>query len=501
MSLPAVADQSIATDLSDSTASLTSTSSSSSSLDSKTVTDTSTPTLSASAHNEDSQHHPLAQILGLYHKATSTFLLRQLAAAYTTSLEALELLARTNQDYGLDHSPDLSTRRSFFVLKQKLWILHATIFGAVLSDRASAQAAAAAATAGNNYSNSYASSTLLSSSRKRISGSIKDSPEKLVKDLWRRLVDDYGGLEGDVDGQIMVSFTLLCINQKLYALARQIVEAYLATIPDDMLIHLETAAGVSLTHEEIAASGQKDPLMTNYERLVELYLIHVLAKLGEWDCATNFLQFNSVLSDSTKKTYGKILDRLHQKSLRPKKAIAKQPQQQSSGALEAKSLSTSASPSAASTSFSSPTLSSTSTMGSLAATAANSIDSTPDLLPVSNAEANGVKKSVSGGASPSPIVKTKLVTSPKQGVKTNGGSAAVSVLTMQAKLMALMQHYVEMVKKASNQMGTNQLMVIVGLVVFLGTLSRNRVKASEYFKAGMAKVMQTIRMGTTVTGI
>ncbi len=93
---------------------------------------------------------------------------------------------------------------------------------------------------------------------------------------------------------------LLCINQKLYALGRQIVEAYLATIPEGMLIHLETAAGVALAPAGPGSNG-KDPLMTNYERLVELYLIHVLAKLSEWDYAAEFLQYNSVLSETSKK--------------------------------------------------------------------------------------------------------------------------------------------------------------------------------------------------------
>jgi hypothetical protein len=67
-----------------------------------------------------------------------------------------------------------------------------------------------------------------------------------------------------------------------------------------MLIHLETAAGVALNH---GVHGEKDPLITNYERLVELYVIHVLAKLNEWDYAAELLQYNSVLSDQTKKVY------------------------------------------------------------------------------------------------------------------------------------------------------------------------------------------------------
>jgi len=135
----------------------------------------------------------LGHILVLYHKATSTFLLRQLASAYSTSLEALELLARTNSEYGLDQhnysNSSESTRRSFFILKQKLWILHVTIYGAMLTDRAENQ----------NSANAVSSSRFT-----RSSSSKENSPEKLVKDLWRRLVDDYGGIEGEVDGQVMV---------------------------------------------------------------------------------------------------------------------------------------------------------------------------------------------------------------------------------------------------------------------------------------------------------
>jgi hypothetical protein len=148
------------------------------------------------AKNTSSQStNPLTQILVLYHKATSTFLLRQLATAYSTSLEAIELLAKTNADYGLDHSDNINTQRSFYVLKQKLWILHSTIYGAMLTDRAASEESKGTTGGGG----------LLNSVRKRVSGSSsKDSPEKLVWDLWKRLVEDYSGLEGDVDGQVMV---------------------------------------------------------------------------------------------------------------------------------------------------------------------------------------------------------------------------------------------------------------------------------------------------------
>ncbi|KAF9923934.1 hypothetical protein FBU30_006004 [Linnemannia zychae] len=433
---------------------------------------------SSSANN----NNPLTQILVLYHKATSTFLLRQLAAAYSTSLEAIELLAKTNQDYGLDHSESVNTQRSFYVLKQKLWILHSTIYGAMLADRANTAAAA---------EEQQQQAGLLNNVRKRVSGSSatsKDSPEKLVRDLWRRLMDDYGGLEGDVDGQVMVPFVMLCVQQKLFTLARQIVEAYLATIPEGMLIHLETAAGVSLSSE-----GTKDPLMTNYERLVELYLIHVLAKLGEWTSATDFLQFNTVLSDTSKKSYSKILDKLHQKSLRPKKTKSSLP-----SLADSRSSNTSASHSVSSTSVSSPTLSSASTMGSPA--------STHTLEPRNNGSTTTAQPS---NASSTSTVITKKGASAVSGssgrskvaVGKKESATTVQATRTQGRMMILLQHYVEQIKAMSSQMGANQLMFIVGLVVFLGVLSRNRTRASKYFKAATNKVMQTVKMGTTVTSI
>ncbi|KAF9574626.1 hypothetical protein EC968_006041 [Mortierella alpina] len=463
----------------------------------------STPTSGGELSPNSSNHGPLTQILVLYHKATSTFLLRQLASAYSVSLEALELLSRTNQDYGLDQSPNISTRRSFFILKQKLWILHATIFGAMLTDRTTAAASETTA-GGASSTTSSTARNLVHGVRKRVSGSTaKDSPEKLVKDLWRRIVEDYGGLEGDVDGQVMVPFVLLCINQKLFALGRQIVEAYLATIPEGMLIHLETAAGVALVPAGSGSNG-KDPLMTNYERLVELYLIHVLAKLAEWDYAAEFLQYNSVLSETSKKTYSKILDKLHQRSLRPKKKTVSTKQQRSSLDSPPKSSATSSVPSIASTSVSSPTLSSASTMGSPATShaldeprnssgvsAASYLSSTQSNQTTSQSSSSKQSSSSSSGSH----ARTKVALNKKESV------SVVSASTVQGRLWILLQHYVDLVKSASSQMGSQQLMVIVGLVVFLGTLARNRERASRYWKASVAKVMQTVKMGTTVTSI
>lgn len=64
-----------------------------------------------------------------------------------------------------------------------------------------------------------------------------------------------------------------------------------------MLIHLEAAAGAQVDTN----STTKDSAMIDYERLTELYVVHILAKLGDWDSARDFVDLNTVLSLSSKK--------------------------------------------------------------------------------------------------------------------------------------------------------------------------------------------------------
>ncbi|KAG0324613.1 hypothetical protein BGZ99_001618 [Dissophora globulifera] len=441
---------------------------------------TSTPTSSASSAHHETCHSndagsPLTQILTLYHKSTSTFLLRQLAVAYSTSLEALDLLARTNKAFGLDQATaSLATHRSFFVLKQKLWILNITIFGAMLTDRAEGEAADA------------------NGVQKRLTGSSKEQPEKLVKDLWRRLLKDYESVEGDIDGQVMVAFVLLCINQKLYTVARQGTESYLATIPDGMLIHLETAAGALQSVDRVA----KDPLMTNYERLVELYAVHVLAKLKEWDYARQFLEFNTVLSESSKVMYNRILNKLEQKSQRPKKI--KRPLDTGLDPLLTTASSTSP-PSSSST----PAKLSSTVASDAKNIAASALATSPKVViyqPTIRDGSSSVRAASESHAAAATLTKTGASLA---GTGTGNGASANTALvtTLQGRVWILLQHYVDQIRHLSTQLGPSQMMAVVGIVVFVGAVSRNRTRASRVVRMVVDKVMQTIKMGTAVTSI
>ncbi|KAF9114621.1 hypothetical protein BGX27_010286 [Mortierella sp. AM989] len=443
-----------------------------------TSTPTSSLTSSLLLHDPSNANNDniLSQILILYHKATSTLLLRQLATSYCTCIEALELLAKTNKAYGLDQvTESLSTRRSYFVLKQKLWILNITIFGAMLSDRA------------ENQANQAVAKGIRAGLRRRLMGSSKDNLEKLIKDLWRRLMEDYSGLEGDVDVQVMVAFALLCINQNLFTLARHIIEAYLATIPEGMLIHLETAALPTVQ------GNAKGPLMIYYERLVELYVVHVLAKLGEWENARQFLEFNNVLLDSSKQMYNTVLNKLQKKSLRPKKTAVQKP---ITTTLESStSLTTTRSSSASSTSPNS--------MTSHLDSRCTAITTPMTTSKVAKDESALLKKGLDSLSS-STRARSQGLSSKAGEANTNpiiSRSNEVSASTFQGRFWIFLQRYVDQIRSAGSRMGTNQMMAVVGVIVFLSTLVGNRTGVSSALQIVVEKVIQTVKMGTSVSSL
>ncbi|GJJ77587.1 hypothetical protein EMPS_09946 [Entomortierella parvispora] len=438
----------------------------------------------------------LARILALYRAATSSFLLRQLAAAYATSLEALSLLSQTNQLYGLDHAQDPHTRQPFFVLKQKLWVLNAAIFGAILADRVGTKDSISEhdGVYDNDHNNhrggfSWRVRKHLANSR---DAATKESPELLVRDLWSRLMDDYGGVEGNVDGKIMVSVALLCIHHRLFMLARQITEAYLASIPEDMLIHLEAAAGAQV---DTNSTRTKDTVMINYERLTELYVVHILAKLRDWDSARDFVDVNSILSPSTKKVYTRTLEKLYRKSLRPMTA-PKRPPDAVTRTADLDDHSPTSSSSANSTLVSSPTLS------SLALPFPHKVLHSMDVPHSNVATATLLSGSQITAAPAKRSTKTSTDTAlHRPSAIASRSRVATITSTVQGQLRVFAQRYTELLERISRYgIGTNQLMMLVALIVFLAAVSRSRVRATTATTTVIHRLLQSIKGTTAAAG-
>ncbi|KAJ3286134.1 hypothetical protein HK104_009166 [Borealophlyctis nickersoniae] len=108
-----------------------------------------------------------------------------------------------------------------------------------------------------------------------------------------------------IPAEITICGIFLHLKRQSFGAARDLIELWLAEQSDAFFM---------------AVAEGTPPFAQNYERIVELYVLHVLPKLGDWHSAEQFLQFNDVLSEERKSRYFHHLSNLKAKVERRKAA-------------------------------------------------------------------------------------------------------------------------------------------------------------------------------------
>ncbi|RUS25370.1 hypothetical protein BC938DRAFT_472267 [Jimgerdemannia flammicorona] len=231
-----------------------------------------------------------------YRKASQAFLLRKYDAAFATCLSALAALpAETHQS-----APTAQ-------LRARLWTLYVNIASA-LASASSASAAKTTHIVG-------------------VDGQTVDlggGAEKVVDFVWRQVVHGYDEVEGDVDGNVVVACIMMSLTRHAPKIGRQITESWLSSIPDSVLAHLEQSATTTTTtttteDDEPQRRRGHDPVLAAYDRIIELYLLHVLPALHDFESAKEFVNYNPYVGEEMKKKYVETLDKLQEKASRPPK--------------------------------------------------------------------------------------------------------------------------------------------------------------------------------------
>ncbi|KAJ1970967.1 hypothetical protein H4R34_005892, partial [Dimargaris verticillata] len=115
--------------------------------------------------------------------------------------------------------------------------------------------------------------------------------------VWHTVLEAYHGTASDIPSEVLVSLGLLALQYQAPSLGAQWVETWLASIPDYVLDILEEAP---------VKSHLTDPLVWRqqwayaYEKVTELYLLHLLSAMGDWASAEAFLEYNQVLPVTTR---------------------------------------------------------------------------------------------------------------------------------------------------------------------------------------------------------
>ncbi|KAJ1957627.1 hypothetical protein EC988_000734, partial [Linderina pennispora] len=236
----------------------------------------------------------MAHLRTLHQKASRALILGQGAAAWNLCREAIQYcnIERLTEEYGEEQARQLSCR---------LWILYICVLSSLTELAAS-------------------------DGQIQVKRTNKDAAplEKLpgsVRQVWDAIMRAFGGYAGNVDSEVLVPTVLLCLKLRDAKTARDIVEAWFATLSDDTMYLLQNSnkgAGKIVQNRQQRATM----VQASYMRVCELYTLHILPQLNDFDSAYTFLDLSTVVSAHTKDGFVKRLDSLRNPT--PPKKLAKQ---------------------------------------------------------------------------------------------------------------------------------------------------------------------------------
>ncbi|CAG8448826.1 7443_t:CDS:2 [Ambispora gerdemannii] len=230
----------------------------------------------------------IAKVNTLYQRAAEALILRQYDTVHMSCLSAFSELSPLS-------FTDNSSPATLITLRKKVWALYVTFIASILAEE--------------SRINSIHPET------KRL---LEKSASQVVEEVWVRVRDEgYCDEEGYVDGEVVIACllvinylfidavflllsysivniasVLLCLGQQLPKIAKDIIESWLFSIPEMVLLQFDYAS----------ANGIKgDPLLKTYEQIVELYVLHILPRLKDWGYARSFLEDNNRVDEDRKK--------------------------------------------------------------------------------------------------------------------------------------------------------------------------------------------------------
>ncbi|KAJ2415854.1 hypothetical protein GGI10_001414 [Coemansia sp. RSA 2530] len=137
-----------------------------------------------------------------------------------------------------------------------------------------------------------------------------------ARQVWDLIVVAFDGRDGDVDSEVLVPTVLLCLKLRDARAARDIVEAWLATLPKDTVFLLQE------TTESCSSEAQQQHSMAraSYTRVCELFTLHILPQLNDFASAYEFLRTSLFISRPARDELIRRLDLLRNPALAQKQA-------------------------------------------------------------------------------------------------------------------------------------------------------------------------------------
>ncbi|KAI4265807.1 MAG: hypothetical protein L6R38_009166 [Xanthoria sp. 2 TBL-2021] len=239
-----------------------------------------------------------SHLSNIYKEASTLFLTRRLAEAYST-LEPILTLPEpsddgpNNEDEDERTAPIATASRS---LRVKVWSLYLTLLNAIIQ-----------------LGPEQGKQALGSKQWHEIAAKARDGT------VWDEVVQmGYGGIEGNVDADVVTNLaTLLLSHSTSQTTNQQYLETYLATSDLSDSSNLADSVGSpkrrsrSRYQEQSTSNGTNTPReLASRLKILELYILHVLPANDEWEYAKEFIQVSETLDDERKDIFQQALSQL-----------------------------------------------------------------------------------------------------------------------------------------------------------------------------------------------
>ncbi|KAJ1726525.1 hypothetical protein LPJ61_005128 [Coemansia biformis] len=231
----------------------------------------------------------VARLRALHQKASRALILGQSETAWRLSCEAVQHcnIERLTCEYGEQQARQLCCR---------LWILHICVLSSMAE-------------------------LAEEDGRLRVRRDVASAPPAgfptSVRDVWDSIMAAFGSYAGNVDSEVLVPTVLLCLKLRDARTARDIVEAWLATLSDETMFLLQSGDDGGIGGA--ARLQQRTMAKASYLRVCELYTLHILPQLGDFPSAYDFLSLSTVVSDPARNEFTKRLDSLRNLTAAPRK--------------------------------------------------------------------------------------------------------------------------------------------------------------------------------------
>lgn len=128
--------------------------------------------------------------------------------------------------------------------------------------------------------------------------------------IWEEVVNvGYGGVEGSVDSDVVISLaTLLLAHASTQAANQHQLEGYLSAANnprdfDEGLTRAESLNGHNDSTNQGTMGTDTPRELAARVSIVELYTLHVLPRNGEWDYARDFIKMSEVLDEDARDSF------------------------------------------------------------------------------------------------------------------------------------------------------------------------------------------------------